>query len=108
MRIVHFADVHLDRPFVDLSLGAARQRRSELRSAFECCLDAALEHDADMVTIGGDLWEDEHVTPDTRKRFAAQLGELGRRPRIGNERFLYDFDEEGQNRMPARIEIQAV
>jgi DNA repair protein SbcD/Mre11 len=77
MRILHLADVHLDRPFVGLSIMAARQRRLELRDAFERCLTAAREHGADIITIGGDLWEDEHVTADTRARVAQQLAELG-------------------------------
>lgn len=77
MRILHFADVHLDRPFVSLALDAARRRRHELRAGLERCLTVAREHDANLVTIGGDLWEDEHVTPDTRRFVAAQLERFG-------------------------------
>lgn len=77
MRVLHFADVHLDRPFVGLPVEAARRRRNELRDAFERCLAAARKHGADLVTISGDLWEDEHVTADTRARVAQQFGELG-------------------------------
>src|SRR3954466_8567337 len=76
MRILHFADVHLDRPFVGLSRDAARQRRADLGDALRRCLTAARTNDADLVTIGGDLWEDENVTPDTRASVAHQLGEL--------------------------------
>lgn len=77
MRILHLADVHLDRPFVGLSLTAARRRRQELRRTFEGCLNLAATHEADLVTIGGDLWEEEHVTVDTRAWVAAKLEELG-------------------------------
>ena len=76
MRIVHLADVHLDRPFVGLSLHAARQRRADLMDAFRRCLRLATERAADVVTIGGDLWEDENVTPDTRASVAHELGKL--------------------------------
>lgn len=76
MRILHFADVHLDRPLVGLSADDGRRRRHELRAAFRRCLDAAREHNADLVTIGGDLWEDEHVTPDTRRFVASALNDL--------------------------------
>src|SRR3954447_14150751 len=76
MRILHFADVHPDRLFVGLSLPAARERRADLREAFRRCLGAATEHGADLVTIGGDLWEDENVTPDTRSSVAHELGQL--------------------------------
>ena len=78
MRIVHIADVHLDRPFVGLSLHAARQRRADLMDAFRRCLREASERAADVVTIGGDLWEDENVTPDTRASVAHELGKLHR------------------------------
>jgi DNA repair exonuclease SbcCD nuclease subunit len=76
MRILHIADVHLDRPFVGLSRDAARQRRADVNDAFRRCVAAARTHEVDLLTIGGDLWEDENVTPDTRASVAHQLGEL--------------------------------
>ena len=76
MRILHLADVHLDRPFVGLSREAARQRRADLFDAFRRCLAAAAEQDVDAVTVGGDLWEDENVTPDTRASVAHELEAL--------------------------------
>jgi exonuclease SbcD len=76
MRILHLADVHLDRPFVGLDLDSARRRREELRRTFESCLGMAQERGAELVTIGGDLWEEEHVTADTRRWVAAKLDEL--------------------------------
>ena len=74
MRILHLADVHLDRPFVGLPHAAAEARRQELKDALSRSLDAAREHEVDLVTIGGDLWEDENVTPDTRASVAHLLG----------------------------------
>jgi DNA repair exonuclease SbcCD nuclease subunit len=76
VRILHLADVHLDRPFVGMDRDAARRRRAELREALGRCLAAAREQGADLVTIAGDLWEDEHVTPDTRAFVAHELGKL--------------------------------
>lgn len=78
MRIVHFADLHLDRPLVGLPPEIGRRRRQELRAALRRCLAAAREHNADVVTVGGDLWEDEHVTPDTRRFVASELRDLAR------------------------------
>jgi DNA repair protein SbcD/Mre11 len=75
--VLHIADVHLDRPFVGLRLDDARARRHELRDALDRCLDLAVDRGADIVTIGGDLWEDEHVTPDTCRWVADRLGRLG-------------------------------
>ena len=77
MRILHFADVHLDRPFVGLPPHAARRRREQLVAAFRRCLDVARERAVDLVTIGGDLWEEEHVRADTRKSVAYALEQLG-------------------------------
>ncbi|MGH2855566.1 MAG: metallophosphoesterase [Solirubrobacteraceae bacterium] len=77
LKLLHLADVHLDRPFVGLAASAARARRRELREALEPCLALAVAHRVDVVTIGGDLWEDEHVTPDTCRWVADRLGDVG-------------------------------
>lgn len=77
VKILHIADVHLDRPFVGMSVDTALERRRELRDAFDRCLALALEHHVDAVTIAGDLWEDEHVTPDTCRWIADRLAHLG-------------------------------
>lgn len=77
MRILHLADVHLDRPFVALPPDAAVARRGELMAAFRRCLAAAHEQAVDLVTVGGDLWEEEHVMPDTRASVAYELGSVG-------------------------------
>jgi DNA repair exonuclease SbcCD nuclease subunit len=77
MRILHFADVHLDRPFTGLPVERARRQRSELFEAFRRCLALAQERKVDLVTIGGDLWEEEHVLADTRRSVAHELGRLG-------------------------------
>lgn len=76
MRILHLADVHLDRPFVGLDQAAARERRAGLFDAFRRSLGLARERGADLVTIGGDLWEEEHVRPDTLRSVAFELGRL--------------------------------
>lgn len=77
VRIVHVADVHLDRPFIGMDLDVARTRRAGLRAAFDRCLELARSRDADLITIGGDLWEDEHVTPDTIRWVADRLTRAG-------------------------------
>jgi exonuclease SbcD len=76
-KLLHLADVHLDRPFVGLAAQDARARRRELREALERCLALAVAHGVDAVTVGGDLWEDEHVTPDTYRWVADRLGSVG-------------------------------
>lgn len=76
MRILHIADVHLDRPFVRADRREGTRDRARLRETFTRCLERAHEGQADAVTIGGDLWEDEHVSADTRRFVASELGRL--------------------------------
>jgi exonuclease SbcD len=76
MRILHLADVHLDRPFVGLGPDDARAARSRLRATFSRCLDLAAQRDADLVTIGGDLWENENVTRSTCDFVAHELAQV--------------------------------
>lgn len=77
MRLLHISDVHLDRPFARLDRERGDRDRARLRRTFVRCLDRARELEVDAVTIGGDLWEDEHVSPDTRRFVAAELRKLG-------------------------------
>jgi DNA repair exonuclease SbcCD nuclease subunit len=77
MRILHIADVHLDRPFVDLGTAEARARRAEVRDTFRRALELAEERRVDLITIGGDLWEDENVVADTRLSVARELERTG-------------------------------
>jgi exonuclease SbcD len=77
MRILHFADVHLDRPFMGLPFDVAARRRHELFEAFRRCLATARERRAELITIGGDLWEEEHVTADTRNSVCYELAQAG-------------------------------
>lgn len=52
------------------------RRRATLREALEWAVDLALERGADALTIGGDLFEAEHVSSDTGAFIARQLGRL--------------------------------
>jgi DNA repair exonuclease SbcCD nuclease subunit len=76
-KVLHLADVHLDRPFIGLSVAVARQRRNELRDALDRALVLAAERGVSVITLGGDLWEDEHVTPDTCKWVADRFASAG-------------------------------
>lgn len=80
MRILHLADLHLDRPFPTLPAEAEARRRAELRSALRRCLALAVQRGVDAVTIGGDLWEAAHVTPETRAFVARELAALSPLP----------------------------
>jgi exonuclease SbcD len=78
LRLLHFADLHLDRAFGGQSYVGCdgSQRRTLLRAALQWAVDLALQRDADVVTIGGDLFELEHVTSDTAAYVTRQLGRL--------------------------------
>ena len=77
MRIVHFADLHLDSRFAWCGAAGdvAKNRRESLRATFRDILQLARDEQADALFCGGDLYEAEYVTPDTasflRESFAA-------------------------------------
>lgn len=77
MKIVHFADLHLDSRFAwcGASGDAAKNRRESLRATLRDILQLARDERADALFCGGDLYEAQYVTPDTasflRESFAA-------------------------------------
>src|SRR3954471_19429572 len=63
-RLLHCADLHLDRAFVERDLArSAAARRQALRDAFLRIVERARTCDA--LVVAGDLYEHEHVTGDT-------------------------------------------
>ncbi len=82
VRILHFADLHLDHSFAGLGMASseAGKRREELRAALRRMVDLALERDVLAVTVGGDLYEYEHATRDTGNFLAQQFERLAPRP----------------------------
>ncbi|HXA28181.1 MAG TPA: metallophosphoesterase, partial [Candidatus Angelobacter sp.] len=72
-RILHIADLHLDRAFAGMGCQGdlARRRRLGLRDALRRAGDAALAHKCDALTIGGDLYEHERADLETG-RFLAE------------------------------------
>jgi DNA repair exonuclease SbcCD nuclease subunit len=76
LRIVHCADVHLETVFPDTRGGAAR--RHALADAFSRIVDEALARDADVLTIGGDLYESERAGPQTARFIFEQLARFGK------------------------------
>jgi DNA repair exonuclease SbcCD nuclease subunit len=82
VNILHTADVHLDRAFssMGMSQGIAATRREELRAALRRFIDLAIESKADVVTIGGDLFEHDRATLDTGHFLRQQFERLGAVP----------------------------
>ena len=67
LRLLHFADLHLDRSFASERLYGvgAQRRREDLRNALQRIVERARETQAELITCGGDLFEHDHVTRDT-------------------------------------------
>jgi DNA repair protein SbcD/Mre11 len=77
LRLLHFADLHLDRSFASERLFGvgAQRRREDLRSALQRIIERAREDQADVITCGGDLFEQDHVTRETANFIVQTLGE---------------------------------
>lgn len=65
MRILHFADLHLDAPFAWARAETARLRRRNRRETLTRILQVADEERVDAVLCAGDLFEHDRCTPDT-------------------------------------------
>jgi DNA repair exonuclease SbcCD nuclease subunit len=76
LKIVHCADVHLETTFPQTHGGAAR--RKALADAFVRIVDDALARDADVLTIGGDLYESERAGPQTVRFLFEQFARFGK------------------------------
>lgn len=79
MRILHLSDLHLDRPFPALPQDAAAALRGDLRQALERVVTLARERAVEVVTLAGDLWEEAHVTAETRAFVRRALAALAPR-----------------------------
>jgi len=65
MRLLHFADLHLDTPFRWAPAEVARARRRALRATLTRICGLAADLRADVLCCGGDLFEQDRFTPDT-------------------------------------------
>jgi DNA repair exonuclease SbcCD nuclease subunit len=65
MKLLLFADLHLDTPFRWASPEAARRRRQGLRDTLTSIVDLAAAEGVQAVCCAGDLYEHDMVAPDT-------------------------------------------
>ncbi|HEX6654803.1 MAG TPA: metallophosphoesterase [Candidatus Limnocylindria bacterium] len=65
MKLLLFADLHLDAPFAWARPETARRRRANRRETLRHILALAEEERVDAVLCAGDLFEHDRVTPDT-------------------------------------------
>src|SRR5690349_6118431 len=75
MKLLHLADIHLDRAFPTAPPGVGERRRGELRDGFARALEIGVARGVDAICIAGDVYEHETVREDTaaflRDRLAA-------------------------------------
>jgi DNA repair exonuclease SbcCD nuclease subunit len=65
MRLLHFADLHLDAPFAWARPETARLRRRNRRETLTRIVELAEVERVDGLLCGGDLFEHDRFTPDT-------------------------------------------
>lgn len=65
IKILHFADIHFDTPFRDLSLSISEERKEELRETFGKIIDKAIENKVDIILAAGDLFDNTTVMKTT-------------------------------------------
>ena len=82
MKIVHFADLHLDAQFAWAAAhgDATRKRRQALRDTLSRIVSLTQEVSADALLCGGDIYEHERFTPDTAEFLRATFAELDPTP----------------------------
>jgi DNA repair protein SbcD/Mre11 len=76
MRVLHFADLHLDTPFRWAPADVARARRRALRATLTRICGLAAETGAAALCCGGDLFEQDRFTPDTAEFLRVTFAEL--------------------------------
>jgi DNA repair exonuclease SbcCD nuclease subunit len=79
MKLLHFADLHLDAPFAWLEPDAARRRRQHRRDTLTRILALAEAEQVDAVLCAGDLFEHDRVQPDTVAFLQASFARSSRR-----------------------------
>jgi DNA repair protein SbcD/Mre11 len=67
VRLLHFADLHLDAPFLWAGRQVAEHRRQALRDGLLAVVELAHQLGVDALVCAGDLYEQDRFTPDTAR-----------------------------------------
>jgi DNA repair protein SbcD/Mre11 len=78
VRLLHFADLHLDAPFAWARPDTARMRRRNRRTTLTRILRLADEEEVDAILCAGDLFEHDRFRPDTIEFVRASFAETDR------------------------------
>lgn len=74
MRLLHFADLHLDTPFRWADREQARKRRRALRETLLRICQVADEQNVDALTCGGDLYEPPRPHASALNEYSSPAG----------------------------------
>lgn len=77
MKLLHLADIHLDRSFTGSHERDGNRRRAQLRDALVRALGLASERRVDAICLAGDVYEHETVRQDTAAFLASRLADAG-------------------------------
>jgi len=77
MKLLHFADLHLDAPFAWAPPEAARLRRRNRRESLTRILELANGERCDAILAAGDLFEVDRVRPDTLEFLRSSFAGVG-------------------------------
>ena len=91
MRLLHIADVHLERSFPWLGPDRGRARRALLRATLRRVVELANERKVDALCIAGDLFDRENTGPNIGEFLRSTFAILGDRPVLiapGNHDYL--------------------
>ncbi len=106
-RIVHFADLHLDAPFAWAEPRTSAQRRANRRRALERIVGLAVGEDVDVITCGGDLFEQDLVAPDTVEFLRRIFADAGRPVLLapGNHDWYGPESPYARTRWPSNVHV---
>jgi DNA repair exonuclease SbcCD nuclease subunit len=92
MKLLHFADLHLDAPFAWASPEAARARRRNRRETLTRIVALAEAEAVDAILCAGDLFEQDRIGPDTVEFLRSTFERTDRRVFLapGNHDWLSD------------------
>ena len=77
IRILHAADLHLDSPFAALRPEQATARRREQRELIDRLVQTCAEKDCQLLLLAGDLFDSDHVYPETVDCLRKSLSQCG-------------------------------
>lgn len=76
MKLLHFADLHLDTAYGWAPPAVASGQRQAIRAALRRICEVAREEHVDALTCGGDLYEQERYTADTAEFLVSTFADL--------------------------------